>query len=129
VINILTGHFDVPGGAMFPRPAAWSITTQPLPGLDGGRPEFGRWRTRVRGAKEVLGQASVSCIAEEITTPGDRQLKALITIAGNSVLSTPGGDKLDEALPILDAMISIDLWLNEITRHADVILPGLTASR
>lgn len=74
---------------MFPRPAAWSITTQPLPGLEGGAPEFGRWHTRVRGAKEVLGQAPVSCMAEEIATPGDGQLKALITVAGNPVLSTP----------------------------------------
>lgn len=73
---------------MFPRPAAWSITTQPLPGLEGGAPEFGRWHTRVRGAK-VLGQAPVSCMAEEIATPGDGQLKALITVAGNPVLSTP----------------------------------------
>jgi anaerobic selenocysteine-containing dehydrogenase len=126
VINILIGHFDTPGGAMFPRPAAWSITSQPLPGLEGGAPEFGRWHTRVRGAKEVLGQAPVSCMAEEIATPGDGQLKALITVAGNPVLSTPGGDKLDEVLPMLDAMISIDLWLNETTRHADVILPGLS---
>ena len=126
VINILTGHFDTPGGAMFPKPAAWSITAQPLPGLEGGAPEFGRWHTRVRGAKEVLGQAPVSCMAEEIATPGDGQLKALITIAGNPVLSTPGGDKLDEVLPMLEAMISVDLWLNETTRHADVILPGLS---
>ncbi len=126
VINILTGHFDTPGGAMFPRPAAWSITTQPLPGLEGGLAEFGRWHTRVRGAKEVLGQAPVSCMAEEIATPGDGQLKALITVAGNPVLSTPGGDKLDEVLPMLEAMISIDLWINETTRHADVILPGLS---
>ena len=126
VVNILTGHFDTPGGAMFPKPAAWSITTQPLPGLEGGLPEFGRWHTRVRGAKEVLGQAPVSCMTEEIATPGDGQLKALITIAGNPVLSTPGGDKLDEVLPMLDAMISVDLWLNETTRHADVILPGLS---
>lgn len=126
VINILTGHFDTPGGAMFPKPAAWSITTQPLPGLEGGLPEFGRWHTRVRGAKEVLGQAPVSCMTEEIATPGDGQLKALITVAGNPVLSTPGGDKLDEVLPMLEAMISVDLWLNETTRHADVILPGLS---
>ncbi len=126
VVNILIGHFDIPGGAMFPRPAAWSITTQPLPGLEDGAPEFGRWQTRVRGAKEVLGQVPVSCMVEEIATPGEGQLKALITIAGNPVLSSPGGDKLDEALPMLEAMISVDNWLNETTRHADVILPGLS---
>jgi anaerobic selenocysteine-containing dehydrogenase len=124
VVNILTGHFDLPGGSMFPRAAAWTITGQPIPGLEDGAPEFGRFRTRVRGAKEVLGQVPVSCLAEEIATPGDGQIKALITVAGNPVLSTPAGHKLDEALPMLDAMISVDMWLNETTRHADVILPA-----
>jgi anaerobic selenocysteine-containing dehydrogenase len=124
VINILTDHFDNPGGAMFPRPAAWSVTVQPIPGLEDGAPEFGRYRTRVRGAKEVLGQVPVSCLAEEIATPGEGRIKALITVAGNPVLSAPAGHKLDEVLPTLDAMIAVDLWLNETTRHADVILPG-----
>lgn len=124
VVNILTGHFDTPGGAMFPRPAVWTVTAQPQPGLEGGLPEFGRWQTRVRGAKEVLGQVPVSCLVEEIATPGEGQIKALITVAGNPVLSTPGGHRLDEVLPQLDAMIAVDLWLNETTRHADVILPG-----
>ena len=91
VVNILSGHFDVEGGAMFPRAAAWSVTVQPIPGLEDGAPEFGRFRTRVRGAKEVLGQVPVSCLAEEIATPGEGQIKALITVAGNPVLSTPGG--------------------------------------
>jgi anaerobic selenocysteine-containing dehydrogenase len=124
VVNILSGHFDVEGGSMFPLAAAWSVTVQPIPGLEDGAPEFGRFRTRVRGAKEVLGQVPVSCLAEEIATPGDGQIKALITVAGNPVLSTPAGHKLDEALPMLDAMISVDLWLNETTRHADVLLPA-----
>lgn len=126
VVNILTAHFDTPGGLMFARPAAWSITVQPQPGLEDGLAQFGRFQTRVRGAKEVLGQVPVSCMVEEIATPGDGQLKALITVAGNPVLSTPAGHKLDEVLPMLDAMISVDLWLNETTRHADVILPGLS---
>ncbi|MDT5243318.1 MAG: hypothetical protein QOD36_694, partial [Mycobacterium sp.] len=124
VVNILTGHFDTEGGSMFPRAAAWSVTVQPIPGLEDGAPEFGRYRTRVRGAKEVLGQVPVSCLAEEIATPGEGQIKALITVAGNPVLSTPAGHKLDGVLPTLDAMISVDLWLNETTRHADVILPA-----
>jgi anaerobic selenocysteine-containing dehydrogenase len=126
VVNILTGHFDTPGGSMFPRPAAWSLTMQPIPGLEDGVPEFGRYATRVRGAKEVLGQVPVSCMVEEMETPGEGQLKALITVAGNPVLSTPAGHRLDAVLPELEAMISIDLWLNETTRHADVILPGLS---
>ncbi len=71
---------------MFPRPAVWTVTSQPQPGLEGGLAEFGRWQTRVRGAKEVLGQVPVSCLAEEIETPGEGQIKALITVAGNPVL-------------------------------------------
>ena len=78
--------------------------------------------------RRCSGQVPVSCLAEEIATPGEGQIKALITVAGNPVLSTPAGHKLDEVLPTLDAMIAVDLWLNETTRHADVILPGLVAA-
>jgi anaerobic selenocysteine-containing dehydrogenase len=91
---------------------------------DGFR--FGRWHSRVRGTPEVLGQVPVSCMAEEIATPGEGRLRALITIAGNPALSSPGADHVDEALPQLDFMVSIDNWVNETTRHADVILPGLS---
>lgn len=126
IVNILTGNFDTVGGLMFARPAAWSVTDLPMPGLEGGAPNFARWRTRVRGAPEVLGHVPVSCLAEEIATPGAGQIRALFTVAGNPVLSTPGGDRLDTALSGLDCMISVDNWLNETTRHADVILPGLS---
>jgi anaerobic selenocysteine-containing dehydrogenase len=127
VVNILTRHFDVPGGLMFPRASAWPLTLLPMPGLEGGVPAFGRWRSRVRGAPEVLGHVPASCLAEEIATPGEGQIRALFTVAGNPVLSTPGGDRLDEALDGLECMISVDNWINETTRHADVILPGLSA--
>lgn len=127
VVNILTGHFDVEGGLMFPLPAAWTVSDLPMPDLEKGVPNFGRWRSRVRGAPEVLGHVPVSCLHEEISTPGKGQIKALFTVAGNPVLSSPEGDRLDAALPQLDAMISLDLWINETTRHADVIFPGLSA--
>jgi anaerobic selenocysteine-containing dehydrogenase len=80
----------------------------------------------VRGAPEVLGQAPLSCLAEEIDTPGEGQVKALVTVAGNPVLSAPDAGRLDAALPLLEAMICIDNYLNETTRHAHVILPGLS---
>ena len=126
VVNILTGHFDVPGGLMFPRASAWPVSSLPMPGLEHGAPNFGRWRSRVRQAPEVLGHVPASCLAEEIDTPGPGQIRALFTVAGNPVLSTPEGDRLDAALDGLDCMISVDNWLNETTRHADVILPGLS---
>jgi anaerobic selenocysteine-containing dehydrogenase len=123
VINVLTGNLDREGGAMFSNPIAWSISSLTPPEFANGF-EFARWRSRVRGAPEVLGQVPISCLAEEIATPGPGQIKALITIAGNPVLSAPDSAKLDAALPGLDCMISLDNWLNETTRHAHVILPG-----
>jgi anaerobic selenocysteine-containing dehydrogenase len=125
VVNILTRHFDVPGGLMFSKPVNWAVGMLPR----SPEPEevtFGKWRSRVRGAPEVLGQVPVSCLAEEIATPGDGQIKALITVAGNPAVSAPDAGKLQAALPQLEAMISIDNWMNETTRHAHVILPGLS---
>jgi anaerobic selenocysteine-containing dehydrogenase len=126
VLNTLTGNLDREGGAMFSNPIAWSLTSLRPPDFANGF-TLHRWRSRVRGAPEVLGQVPVSCLAEEIATPGQGQVRALITIAGNPVISSPDAAKLDAALPGLDFMLSIDNWLNETTRHADVILPGLSA--
>ena len=117
------GHLDREGGAMFSNPIAPSLMTLPPPDFAEGF-RCGRWRSRVRGAPEVLGQVPISCLAEEIATPGEGQVKALITIAGNPVLSAPDAGKLDAALPALECMISVDNWLNETSRHAHVILPG-----
>jgi anaerobic selenocysteine-containing dehydrogenase len=125
VVNILTGNFDRPGGLMFANPVAWGVNSLPDPQWADGV-TFGRWTSRVRGAPEVLGQVPISCLAEEIDTPGPGQLKALITIAGNPVISGPGAGRLDAALPQLECMISVDNYLNETTRHAHVILPGLS---
>ena len=125
VLNILTGNLDREGGSMFSNPIAWSLASLTPPEFANGF-EFGRWKSRVRGAPEVLGQVPVSCLAEEIATPGPGQVKALITIAGNPVLSAPDAGRLDAALPRLECMISIDNWRNETTRHAHVILPGLS---
>ncbi len=125
VVNILTGNFDRPGGLMFGNPIAWPISSLPNPAFAEGA-AFGRFHSRVRGAPEVLGQFPVSCLAEEIATPGDGQLKALVTIAGNPVISAPESQRLDDALPMLECMISVDNWINETTRHAHVLLPGLS---
>lgn len=126
VVAVLTGNFDRAGGTMFGTPIAWPIASLPNPEWADGY-TFGRWASRVRGAPEVLGQVPISCLAEEIATPGDGQLKGLITIAGNPVISAPDAGRLDEALPLLECMISLDNFLNETTRHAHVILPGLSA--
>ncbi|MEW2478000.1 molybdopterin-dependent oxidoreductase [Mycobacterium sp. NPDC049093] len=120
VINVLTGNLDRPGGAMFALGAAAPAPRPPKPGR-GFR--TGRWASRVSGYPEVLSELPAAALAEEIDTAGEGQIKAMITIAGNPVLSAPDGDRLDKALDTVDFMLSVDPYLNETTRHADVILP------
>ena len=126
VVNVALGAVDRLGGAVFPKPAVWSPMFMKPPDQTGAGWEFGRFRSRVSGAPEVLSQFPLGCLAEEIDTPGEGRIRALISVAGNPVISAPGARRLNEALPQLDAMICIDNWLNETTRHAHVILPGLS---
>ena len=122
VLNVLTGNLDRPGGAMFARPATGNATTRGESGQGKGF-RIGRGYSRVRGLPEVMGEYPAVALAEEIDTPGEGQVRALVTVAGNPVLSTPDGAGLDAALATLDGMVSVDCYLNETTRHADVILP------
>ena len=123
VLNALTGNLDREGGAMFPLAAAGQANARP-----GKRRVWtaGRWRSRVRDLPEVLGEFPVATLADEILTPGPGQVRALVTVCGNPCLSTPNAGRLAEALSQLDFMISLDVYLNETSRHADVILPGPT---
>jgi anaerobic selenocysteine-containing dehydrogenase len=122
VLNVVTGNLDRPGGAMFPRAAAGARNTQGEPGRGRGI-RLGRWSSRVRGLPESLGELPAACLAEEIETPGEGQVRALITLAGNPARSTPNSGRLEAALGTLDFYVVVDLYLNETTRHADVILP------
>ena len=123
VLNALTGNLDRAGGAMFTRAAAGQRNSSGEPGSGRGF-AFGRWHSRVRGLPEALGELPVSCLAEEIDTPGEGQVRALVTAAGNPLRSTPNSDRLERAVQGLDFMLSIDIYLNETTRHADVVLPA-----
>ena len=122
VVNILTGNLDRPGGALFPKNAAGSANTGGTPGKGRGF-RTGRRHSRVDGHPEVLGEFPVSALASEILTPGEGQIRALVTVAGNPVVSTPDAGRLDAALADLEFMVSVDIYRNETTRHADVILP------
>jgi anaerobic selenocysteine-containing dehydrogenase len=125
VLNVLTGHLDMPGGVMFPKAAAFASNAQGTPGTGRGI-STGRHASRVSGAPEVMGEQPITCLAEEIETAGQDQVRALITVATNPVLSAPNGPRIAKALASLDFMLSVDIYLNETTRHADVILPGLS---
>jgi anaerobic selenocysteine-containing dehydrogenase len=123
VLNVLTGNLDRPGGAMFTKAAAGAANTRGAPGSGKGF-VTGRWQSRVSGRPEALGELPVACLAEEIDTPGEGQVRALFTFAGNPVLSTPNGGRLKRALESLELMVSVDIYVNETTRYADVILPA-----
>ncbi len=125
VLNTLTGHLDMEGGMLFAKSAAFASNTVGKPGIGKGV-STGRHHARVSGAPEVYGELPITCMAEEIETPGEGQVRALITVATNPVLSSPDGPRLAKALDSLDFMVSLDIYLNETTRHADVILPGLS---
>jgi len=120
LLNIVTGNLDRPGGAMFTRPAFDALG---LAAGFGQRGSFNRRRTRVRGLPEFGGEFPVAALAEEISTPGPGQIRALVTAAGNPVLSTPNGRQLEQALASLEFMVSVDFYINETTRHAHLILP------
>ena len=121
VFNIVTGNLDIPGGTMFSKPAFEVLTAS-----SSGKKGFANNFTRVRNLPNFSGEFPVAALAEEITTEGDGQIRALVTSSGNPVLSTPNGNQLDGALSGLEFMVSIDIYLNETTRHANIILPPLS---
>ena len=122
LLNVLTGNLDRPGGIMFTRPAVGSRTT--LPKASRAKPiETGQHRSSVRRAPEVLGELPAACLAEDILSAGDGGVRGLITFAGNIARSLPSSTDVTLALESLDALVCIDPFLNETTRHADVILP------
>jgi anaerobic selenocysteine-containing dehydrogenase len=120
VLNLVTGNFDRAGGAMLTTPAADLVGLATK--LDE-RGHFGVWKSRVRGLPEFGGELPVATLAEEIETAGEGRIRGLITHAGNPVLSTPNGARLERALAQLDFMVAIDIYRNETTRLANLILP------
>jgi anaerobic selenocysteine-containing dehydrogenase len=123
VLNVLTGNLDREGGAMLARAAVGARNTAGAPGRGRGV-EIGRWRSRVRGLPESYGELPVACLAEEIETPGEGQVRALFTVAGNPARSTPNSARMERALADLELYVALDIYVNETTRHADVILPA-----
>ncbi|MGG7574793.1 molybdopterin oxidoreductase family protein [Streptomyces sirii] len=126
VTAVLTGNFDRPGGLMFPLSATGAAPRPPKPGRGFA---LGRWRSRVSGHPEAKSELPIAALAEEIDTPGEGRVRAAVAIAANPVLSVPDGDRLDAALASLDFMVSVDPYLNETSRHADVVLPPPPPSR
>jgi anaerobic selenocysteine-containing dehydrogenase len=120
LLTTITGNLDRPGGGMWGL-GAHARSRPP----EGGRRGYGigRWHSRVSALPEVNGELPVAVLAEEIETEGPGQIRAMITIAGNPALTTPNSARLDAALASLELMVSVDIYLNETTRHADVILP------
>jgi anaerobic selenocysteine-containing dehydrogenase len=124
VVNVLSGHFDSPGGAMFTLPAtSGHPTVKGAPG-NGRGARFGRWHTRVRNLPELFGELPSAALAEEIDTPGEGQIRALVTIGGNPCVSTPNVTRLTGAVESLDFVVSLDMYLQETSRLADVVLPA-----
>lgn len=123
-LNALTGNLDEPGGSMFSTPAI--DTLKKVAGFGLGRGSYGRWKSRVRGLPEFGGELPASVMAEEILTEGEGKIRAMVVLAGNPILSTPNGGQLDQAFESLDFTVAIDFFINETSRHADIILPPVS---
>lgn len=123
-LNIITGNFDSEGGAMFTTPALNYVAMTSRKGKARTYPER---RSRVSGLPLYNGEFPIAVMAEEMETAGEGQIKALVTVAGNPVLTAPNGRRIEAALKNLDFMVSIDIHINDTTRHADLILPGTVA--
>lgn len=121
VLNIVTGNLDKPGGAMMTQPAV-DLVNSPF----GKAGSFDRWRSRVGNLPEFSGELPAACMIDEMATPGEGRMRALITAAGNPVLSTPNGKALEAQIKQLEFVVCVDPWINETTCHADVILPPTT---
>ncbi len=121
VLNIVTNNMDKVGGAMFTKPA---IDLVFMTGAQGKVGNFDRYRSRVHNLPEYSGELPVATLADEILTKGKGQIKMFICTAGNPVLSTPNGKKLEKALEELEFMVSIDIYLNETSKYANIILPS-----
>lgn len=120
LFNILTGNLDRRGGMMFTQPAADTLP-------HAGRGSLAKFKSRVRGLPAFAGEYPVSCLAEEITTEGEGQIKAMLIGAGNPILTTPNGEQLDKAFNQLEFVVAVDFFITETSRHADIILPPVTA--
>ena len=124
MLNVLTGNLDREGGAMFTLAAAGQRNSTRRARQGPRRAPRPLAQPRARPADEAFGELPVACLAEEIDTPGEGQVRALITVAGNPVVSTPNSGRLERAVEALDFMLLVDIYVNETTRHADVILPA-----
>ena len=118
LINIACGNLDRPGGVLFTKPAFDTVGDAP-----SNAGHFALWKSRVSGLPEFSGELPAVALSEEILTPGEGQIKAMITAAANPVLTIPNGTQLEKGLKSLDFMVSIDPYINETTRFADIILP------
>src|SRR3954447_13122080 len=125
LLNVVTGNLDRPGGAMFPNPA-FDVGGLLRFARMLGFGDHGRYTQRVSGLPEMNGELPVAGLADEITTPGEGQVRGMLIYAGNPVLSTPAGARLDEALATLEWCVAVDMYVTETTRHANVILPPIS---
>jgi formate dehydrogenase len=122
VLNIVTGNLDRPGGAVFSDALIDLVGLSVLLGLD----EYGGRRSRVGNHAAVLGELPSGILADEITTPGAGQIRALVVTAGNPVLSIANGPALARAMGQLELSVAMDFYLSETAVLCDYVLPCTT---
>lgn len=119
VLNLITNRVEVPGGLFYPVGV--------LDILRVGDRMFppSKAVSRVRGLRSVAGAHALAELPDEINTAGRGQIRALMIMGGNPVISGPAGGELDAAMQKLDLIVSIDLFQRESHRNADWLIPAL----
>lgn len=126
VVNLVAGNLDVPGGSVF---GSFGIPGESLAFTALGallRHDYRRNRSRIGGFGNIVRTEPATMLAGEITTPGERQIRALFVSAGNPVLSVPNGAEIGDAMVGLELSVALDIYVTETTSKCDYILPVTT---
>jgi formate dehydrogenase len=118
VLVHVTGRADRPGGQFY-NPGFMNVSGM-APKLF---PKTGHL-SRLAGRPTVAGAHALAELADEILTPGEGRIRAMVIDAGNPVIAGPDGAKLDRALEDLEFLVSVDIMQRESHRHADWLIPG-----
>ncbi len=130
-LNIVCGRF-CREGEVAPYPRVLSAATPRKAQVQPPAPLWGEGfaKSRVRGLTQLGIEMPTAALADEILTPGDGQVRALICIGGNPLVAWPNQSKVERALGSLELLVCIDIKLAQTARLAHyVIAPRISLER
>jgi anaerobic selenocysteine-containing dehydrogenase len=121
-LNTLCGRYMRAGDKV----ANPGVLTQGRALREGARAPRSPWgkgpQPRVRGLSSLYNQFPAAALADEILTPGDGQLRALVVSGGNPLVALPDTAKVRQALNSLDLLVTLDVRLSQTARISDYVV-------